>query len=189
MRAAGLRVTRRHARQGSRAADRRAGTCTGTTADANEFRYDEIADALRRRSPSAWPTSSRLTGDAVDNIPGVPGVGPKTAAALLIRYATLGMLYADLDAVAQLPLRGAATSAAKLRDHRESAFLARPLTRIHCDVPMQADQDRSRAAARRWTRSAVLHRHGFGACCAPGRAHRGRRRGRGAVTELRLRAS
>ena len=66
-----------------------------------------------------------LTGDAVDNIPGVPGVGPKTAAALLNRYATLEAIYDDLERVAFLPLRGASRLPEKLRAHREAAFLAR----------------------------------------------------------------
>ena len=79
-----------------------------------------------------------LTGDAVDNIPGVPGVGKKTAAALLARFDSLDELYANLPAVATLPVRGAATLGAKLSAHRDTAFLARELTRIACDMPLAA---------------------------------------------------
>ena len=78
-----------------------------------------------------------LTGDSVDNIPGVPGVGPKTAAALLRDFATLEELYDGLERVASLPIRGAAKLAAKLAAHREAAFFARRLTTIACDMPFE----------------------------------------------------
>jgi 5'-3' exonuclease len=78
-----------------------------------------------------------LTGDAVDNIPGVPGVGPKTAAALLSAFASLEELYEGLDRVGGLPIRGAAKLAAKLTLHREAAYLARRLTLIACDMPLE----------------------------------------------------
>ena len=77
-----------------------------------------------------------LAGDSVDNIPGVPGVGPKTAAALLKEFATLEEIYDGLERVATIPVRGAAKLAAKLALHREAAFLARRLTTIACDMPM-----------------------------------------------------
>lgn len=78
-----------------------------------------------------------LTGDAVDNIPGVPGIGPKAAAALLGHFESLDDLYARLDEVPALPMRGAARAAALLAEHRDAAFLARSLTRIACDLPME----------------------------------------------------
>ena len=77
-----------------------------------------------------------LAGDAVDNIPGVRGVGPKTASALLAHFNSLDALYADLGSVAQLSFRGAKTMAGKLEEHREKAFLSRELSTIHCDVPV-----------------------------------------------------
>jgi 5'-3' exonuclease len=105
-----------------------------------------------------------LTGDAVDNIPGVPGIGPKTAAALMSRYASLETLYEDLDRLADLPLRGAGQLAARLRQHREAAFLARLLTRIHCNAPLAASRESLR---RRGPALAAVgefcSRHGFGA--------------------------
>jgi 5'-3' exonuclease len=78
-----------------------------------------------------------LTGDAVDNIPGVPGVGPKTAAALLAHFGSLDALLARVDEVAFLRLRGAASVAAKLREHRAQALLWRQLTTIALDAPLQ----------------------------------------------------
>ncbi len=76
-----------------------------------------------------------LCGDAVDNIPGVPGVGAKTAAALLSHFGSLDILLDRIDEVAFLRLRGAATCAAKLREHAEQARLYRRLTRIALDAP------------------------------------------------------
>ena len=78
-----------------------------------------------------------LAGDSVDNIPGVPGVGPKTASALLREFASLEEIYDGLERVASLPIRGAGKLAAKLTLHREAAFLARRLTTIACDMPME----------------------------------------------------
>lgn len=77
-----------------------------------------------------------LTGDTVDNIPGIPGVGPKTAAALLRVFASLEEIYEGLGKVPALPIRGAGKLPEKLRAHREAAFFARRLTTIACDMPI-----------------------------------------------------
>jgi 5'-3' exonuclease len=79
-----------------------------------------------------------LTGDAVDNIPGVPGVGPKTASALLAHFGSLDAIYDRLEEIAWLKLRGAKTLGAKLRDNQPAARLARRLTGLHTDVPALA---------------------------------------------------
>ena len=84
-------------------------------------RPDQVADLLA------------LTGDAVDNIPGVPGIGPKTAIALLSRFGSLDQLYARLEEVPYLRLRGAAAVATRLRHYRAQALLSRELTRIAVD--------------------------------------------------------
>ncbi|MFD0739932.1 5'-3' exonuclease H3TH domain-containing protein [Lysobacter koreensis] len=77
-----------------------------------------------------------LCGDAVDNIPGVPGIGAKTAAALLAHFDTLDALLARVEEVPFLRLRGAASAAAKLRAHREQALLCRQLSTIALDAPL-----------------------------------------------------
>jgi len=77
-----------------------------------------------------------LCGDAVDNIPGVPGIGAKTAAALLAHFGTLDALLARVEEVPYLRLRGAASAAAKLRAHREQALLCRQLATIALDAPL-----------------------------------------------------
>ncbi len=78
-----------------------------------------------------------LAGDAVDNIPGVPGVGKKTAAALLGHFGSLQAIYANLDRVHEVTVRGATKLALKLETHRKAALLARRLTGIACDVPLE----------------------------------------------------
>ena len=80
-----------------------------------------------------------LTGDAIDNIPGVPGIGPKTAATLLGHFGSLDNLYERLDEVPYLRLRGSAQHAARLREHREIALLSRRLATIDVNAPLPAD--------------------------------------------------
>ncbi|MBA2077493.1 5'-3' exonuclease H3TH domain-containing protein [Rhodanobacter sp. PCA2] len=82
-----------------------------------------------------------LCGDAVDNIPGVPGIGAKTAAALLTHFGNLEALLERVDEVAFLRLRGAASCAAKLREHGDQAMLYRRLTRIALDAPVPEGAD------------------------------------------------
>ena len=78
-----------------------------------------------------------LTGDSVDNIPGVPGIGAKTAAILLAHFGTLDALLERIDEIPFLRFRGAAQAAAKLRQHREQALLCRRLTTIALDAPLE----------------------------------------------------
>lgn len=82
-----------------------------------------------------------LVGDKVDDIPGVKGVGKKSAAALLQAFPGLDALYARLDEVPDLPLRGAKSLAAKLAAGRESAFLSRRLATVAADAPAAATLD------------------------------------------------
>lgn len=103
------------------------------------IRCDQVSDALGVRADQVTDYLG-LAGDSVDNIPGVPGVGPKTASRLLEHFESMDHLYADLERVAELPLRGAAKLGGKLAQHREQAELSRELARIRCDVPMAADR-------------------------------------------------
>jgi len=81
-----------------------------------------------------------LTGDSVDNIPGIPGVGAKTAAALLGHFDDLDNIRERLDEVPHLRIRGAKSLHRKLQDHWEAAELALQLTRIHTEVPSALDR-------------------------------------------------
>lgn len=82
-----------------------------------------------------------LTGDATDNIPGVPGIGAKTAAILLHHFGTLDALLERADEVAFLRARGAAAAALRLREHAALARLSRALTGIALDAPVPAHAD------------------------------------------------
>lgn len=114
-------------------------------------------------TPERFADYLALTGDCSDNIPGVPGVGPKTAAALMKEFGSLEDLYADLDRVAALKLRGARTLCDRLREHRESAYLARRLTRITCDMDLGVDAYALRRRPPDMTALGGLYDHlGFG---------------------------
>ena len=80
---------------------------------------DHVADLL-----SLW-------GDASDNIPGVPGVGEKTATQLLVEFRTLEGIYKQLDKIKKPKQKQ------ELEKNKEQAFLARELATIRCDVPMK----------------------------------------------------
>lgn len=83
-----------------------------------------------------------LMGDSSDNIPGVPGIGPKTASGLLVGVnGGLKELYEQLDIVPTLPIRGAKTLPAKLEEHKEMAFLSYQLATIKIDVPLDVGLD------------------------------------------------
>jgi 5'-3' exonuclease len=106
-----------------------------------KLRYDEIPASF-----GVWPEQIAdflaLAGDAVDNIKGVPGVGKKTAEVLLKHFGSLDEIYANLDRVHEVNVRGAKTLGPKLDRHRDDAMLARRLTGIACDAPL-ADVERA----------------------------------------------
>jgi DNA polymerase-1 len=102
------------------------------------FYYRDIAERFGV-APERFADYLALTGDSVDNVPGVPGVGPKTAAALLRDFVSLEEIYDNLDALADLEIRGASKLAARLVLHRDAAYLARRLTAIVCDMPIEFD--------------------------------------------------
>ena len=82
-----------------------------------------------------------LQGDKVDNIPGVPGVGEKTALALLQNLGGLNDIFADLSRVADLAVRGAQKLGARLAEHRESAELSYRLATIKTDCELELSTD------------------------------------------------
>lgn len=92
--------------------------------------------ALRARfgiRPSQIPAYHALVGDPSDGLGGLPGWGPKSAAAVLDRY---GSVEAIPDADWDIPLRGAKRLAAVLAERRLEAILARNLSRLRSDVPL-----------------------------------------------------
>ncbi len=98
--------------------------------------YEQIPDYF-----GVWPEQVAdflaLAGDAVDNIKGVPGVGKKTATALLQHFGSIEKLYDSLDSVHEVNVRGAKSLGQKLANHKEDALLARRLTGIACDAPIE----------------------------------------------------
>ena len=79
-----------------------------------------------------------LKGDPTDNIPGIPGVGEKTAAKLVGQFGSLEEIYARLDEVKPDKLRE------KLVEAREQVFMSRELSRIVCDLPISLDLEAAR---------------------------------------------
>jgi 5'-3' exonuclease len=126
------------------------------------YQYHEIG-ARFGAVPELIADFLALTGDSVDNIPGVPGIGKKTAAELFAVFGSLDELYANLERVAGLKLRGAGGIAAKLLAHKEAAYLARRLTGILCDIPLRAHVDDLRRRPPDGARlQCFFDDHGFG---------------------------
>jgi DNA polymerase-1 len=104
------------------------------------YGYDDIEERFGV-IPERMADFLALMGDAVDNIPGVPGVGRKTAQKLLKHFDTLPGVFDNLHEVPKLKFRGAAFVAESLREHREAAFMSQRLTQIACDMPFEAAMD------------------------------------------------
>ncbi len=89
--------------------------------------------------PSALVDIQALTGDTIDNIKGVPGVGEKTAAALIQKFGGIKQLYENLDRIEESGIRGAKKVAGLLAEHRAAVDLARKLVRIETDMPLSVE--------------------------------------------------
>lgn len=90
--------------------------------------------------PSAVVDVMALMGDPIDNVKGVPGIGEKTATALIKHFGSLDKLYANLGEVEKIPgLRGAKRIAGLLAEHRAGAELARKLVSIETAAPVETE--------------------------------------------------
>jgi len=89
-------------------------------------RAEQIADFLA------------IAGDAVDNIPGLPGVGAKTAIVLLDRLKSIDNIYLNLEKVKKLTIRGSATVYQKLKENKQEVYLFQKLTELNFDIPLKA---------------------------------------------------
>jgi len=111
-----------------------------------KLRYEQIPDSF-----GVWPEQIAdflaLAGDAVDNIKGVPGVGKKTATVLLQHFGSLDEIYDNLDRVHEVNVRGSKTLGTKLETHRDDAMLARQLTGIACDAPIDGAESAMQPSA------------------------------------------
>ena len=109
---------------------------------ARNIRLD--ADGISQKfgvEPALIAEMLALSGDAVDNIPGVPGIGQKTAVGLLSRFGSLDAIYNSLADVPDCGLRGAKRIAGLLEAHEDEARTALSLTRIVDTVPVGAQPD------------------------------------------------
>lgn len=137
-----LTVARGHGMRGVIvSADKDFGQLVGADVEQWDFSRDVRWDAhgVKQRlgvRPDQVIDYLALTGDAIDNIPGVPGVGPKTAAQLLANFDSLDALYARVEEVPYLRLRGATQTCARLKEHRAQAMLSRTLASIVLDAPV-----------------------------------------------------
>jgi 5'-3' exonuclease len=111
---------------GNRLLDYRA----GTELDAESFRQQKGIGAEQLVDYLA------LVGDRIDNVPGVPGVGDKTAVSLLQQFGCLDAILADPDQVAASGIRSAKRIAAKIREFQGQLELARNLVRLVSEVPV-----------------------------------------------------
>jgi 5'-3' exonuclease len=91
--------------------------------------------------PEQLPDFLALAGDAVDNIPGAPGIGAKTAAALLAEFGTLEALLENSSAVAEMKIRGAKRLCDVLKVNEERLRMFRQITDIHREVPMELTKE------------------------------------------------
>ncbi len=107
--------------------------------DQNYITPEDVFAKLHVR-PEQVVDYKALVGDKSDNIPGVPGVGEKTAESLLARYGTLDNIYAHLDEIEP-------RWRAKLEAGKESAYMSRDLARIRTDLPVALDLEQARPDA------------------------------------------
>ena len=103
---------------------------------AKEKTFD--ADAVREKfgvSPAQIPDYLGLVGDKIDNLPGVPGIGAKSAAAVLQAFESIENVPEDFDAWGDVSVRGAKRMAEKIAEHRDRALKTKDLATVLRKVP------------------------------------------------------
>jgi len=100
-----------------------------------------------------------LVGDASDNIPGVPKVGPKTAVALLEHFDNVDELLRNLPGIDELPIRGAKSLAARIEEYRDQLLMSRELATIRTDVDVDVDPAQLAPGAPEVDRLRTLYEH------------------------------
>ena len=86
--------------------------------------------------PRAVVDVMALMGDSIDNIKGVPGIGEKTASALITKFGSLDELLNNLERLEQSEIRGAKKLRGLITEHREDALMARTLVKLATEVPL-----------------------------------------------------
>lgn len=95
--------------------------------------YAKDVEALYGVDPITFIELKALMGDTSDNIPGVPGIGEKTASKLLVEYGSLDNIYASLDSMKPSKMK------TNLEENKDSAYLSKTLATIKLDVPIDID--------------------------------------------------
>src|SRR5262245_12488406 len=108
----------------------------GRAGDEDLWLDEAAVEAKWGVKPSSLRDLLALMGDSVDNVPGVPGIGEKTAAKLIAQFGTLEALYERLGEVDRESLR------AKLAEHREAAFFSRKLVTVQDDLALDFGWER-----------------------------------------------
>lgn len=106
-----------------------------------DFARDEVYDTDKIKHkfgicPEQMVDYLALVGDSVDNIPGVSGIGPKTARELLKHYGTLEEIFSASESISDLPIRAAKTIKNRLEQQEKMAYLSQKLATIVIDVPI-----------------------------------------------------
>jgi DNA polymerase I len=105
-----------------------------------EIRRDEVIGKFGV-GPEGVPEVLGLMGDTSDNIPGVKGVGPKTAEALIAHFGTIEAMLSRTAEIDGLPIRGAASVRRKIEEGAEMARLCRVLAEVKRDVPVEVEPE------------------------------------------------
>ena len=99
-------------------------------------------DAVIRRfdglRPNQIPDLKALMGDHSDNLPGIPGIGPKAATRLLSAYPSIEDIYWNIDTISELPIRGSKRVQQLLINYEQDAYLMKTLTTIVRTIPINA---------------------------------------------------
>ena len=94
-------------------------------------------------APKNIPDFKAFVGDKSDNLPGVTGIGEKSASVILNHFSNLENIYSDLDQILELPVRGAKRVRNILAQNQELAFFMRTMTTVVCNVPTGINIDQS----------------------------------------------
>lgn len=98
------------------------------------YNYKAVKDRFDVK-PSQLSDYKGLVGDTSDNIPGVPGIGPKTAAKLINKYGTLENMYAEIEEVGMSDEK----LRKKLAEYRDQALLSKRLATLETNVPVSIE--------------------------------------------------
>jgi DNA polymerase I len=128
--------------------------------EARDYTAEDVVEYLGVR-PDQIIDYKALVGDTSDNIPGVPGIGEKTAVNLLAKYGTLDEIYNHLDEVA-------AGMRKRLEAGRESAYMSRQLAEIRCDAPVRLELEDAKVEYRRTPQWKPCSKSWSSARCRPG---------------------